>query len=483
MAGKSIKKNIVWQVWIEITNMLLPLVTSPILARRLGAESLGKYTYVYTITYYFVQFALLGMFQYGTREIAVSRNDQDQLNTRFTELVCFQLLHGGLIVVFFLIYSLCISDYSNLMLIELLYLFGASVLLVNYLFAGLEEFRIIALKTMFIRITGVVLIVMLVKTPEDLPVYTLIMAAEPLAGAAVYIFLARNRVKLVRVKLKNVFRHTKGLYLLFIPIMASFLYVTMDKVMLGRMSTMTQLGLYGNAEKALIAKNLAVAFSVVLVPRMANLIGESKREEFQTLLEKSMNIVLLLTIAFGFGTAAISSVFSIVFWGTDFAPCSELIQVMSFTLPIYGLTYVINNQYLIPIRKEKVFIWATLIGVLVNLVLNLYLIPKYNAFGAAIATFFTQLFVLIYECISIRKEVKVLKTLPKSVPYIIIGVVMMVVVSRLDSTISYSVFTLILEIIVGSSIYSVLCFLYWKVTGNEMYLELLRSFLKRVPRK
>ena len=54
---KSIKKNFMWQICIEFTNMLLPLVTSPVLSRRLGAEALGVYSYVYTVTYYFLQFS------------------------------------------------------------------------------------------------------------------------------------------------------------------------------------------------------------------------------------------------------------------------------------------------------------------------------------------------------------------------------------------------------------------------------------------
>lgn len=41
----KIKLNFIWQLGIEITNMMLPLITSPILSRRLGAESIGLYSY------------------------------------------------------------------------------------------------------------------------------------------------------------------------------------------------------------------------------------------------------------------------------------------------------------------------------------------------------------------------------------------------------------------------------------------------------
>ena len=156
------------------------------------------------------------------------------------------------------------------------------------------------------------------------------MALEPLIGAIVYISLAKNRVSFAKVKLRNVYSHFKGMLLLFIPVLTTYLYSSMDKVMIGQMSTMSELGYYENATKALIAKNLATALSTVLVPRMANLIGQKNEIKFSELLNKSINIVLLLTIAFGFGTGAISTTFSVVFWGKSFIKCSRTNPIVFF---------------------------------------------------------------------------------------------------------------------------------------------------------
>lgn len=147
----------------------------------------------------------------------------------------------------FLFYSIFLSRYPSLFLIELISLVGSSLLLINWLFAGLEEFKLIAIKTMIIRIIGVILIVLLVQTSADLPMYFLIMAAEPLMGALVYIYLARGKVKLVPVDFKASFAHLRGMVLLFVPVLTTYLYSSMDKVMLGKLSTMTELGFYENA--------------------------------------------------------------------------------------------------------------------------------------------------------------------------------------------------------------------------------------------
>ncbi len=480
--SKSIAKNFIWQTCIEVTNMLLPLVTSPILSRRLGAEPLGIYTYVFTITYYFVQASLLGIYQYGAREIATVRDDNKRLNQRFSELFFFQLCHGVIVLFVFLLYSLLYSNYPLLMLINSFYVIGGSVVLINYLFAGLEEFWIISIKTMVIRIMGVVCIFSFVWTKEDLWVYTLIMALEPLAGAIVYIFLAKNRVRIIRVAIKDILKHAKGMYIVFIPIMASYIYSTMDKIMIGKLSNMTQLGFYSNAEKVLIAKNLAVALSVVMVPRMSNLISQSKDSQFDILLNKSIDVILLLTIAFGFGTAAVSRSFSIVFWGIDFESCAPLIRIMSFSLPIYGLTYIINNQLLLPKRKEHIFIVATTIGVVINLGLNYCLILKYDAVGAAISTLITQVIVLIIECILVKKDYSIITSLNNVFPYLAMGAVMYFVVTVLVEMQAYTVVNLILEILLGIFIFvllfSIYCYLFKKSFYQDYFKYLTGVFKK-----
>ena len=475
---QNIKSNFVWQSGIEITNMFLPLVTSPILARRLGADSIGVYSYIYSISYYFIIVALLGIYQYGTREIAIVRNDKDALDKKFSELFLAQAFVGTVVLIAYILYALIFSRYPTLFLIQTISILGSSLFLINWLFSGLEEFRIIAVKTMIIRAIGVVLIVIFIKTSADLPIYILIMALEPLLGALVYIYLAKDKVKLVKVSFKSSIRHLKGMLLLFVPILAMQLYTSMDKVMLGQISTMTQLGFYENSTKALIAKNLATALSTVLVPRMANLIGQNDRKQFNTLMQKSLDAVFLLTIAFGFGTAAVSQIFAVVFWGEAFSACGPLIFIMSLTIPAYGLTYVINNQYLVPSKKEYIYIIATGLGVIINFLLNYLMIPRYAAVGAAFSTLITQYFVLMVEGVAIRKELNILGCVKRNIAHIIIGIVMIISVKFIDFYVGYSIFYLFLEILIGGTLFLTLCSFYWAISGDNKYLKIIAGMLK-----
>ena len=88
MAKKHrIKVNFIYQLAYQILLVILPLVTAPYIARILGPENNGIYTYTHAIVNYFVVFAALGIEAYGNRLIAQSKNkDRQTLNKAFSSV-------------------------------------------------------------------------------------------------------------------------------------------------------------------------------------------------------------------------------------------------------------------------------------------------------------------------------------------------------------------------------------------------------------
>ena len=100
MKKSSTKVNIIYQVIYDILLMILPFLTSPYVARVLGANGLGIYSYYYSIATYFVLFSQLGIKNYGNRIIAKHRDNQEEVNELFSNLTTIHIIHG--ISVFFL---------------------------------------------------------------------------------------------------------------------------------------------------------------------------------------------------------------------------------------------------------------------------------------------------------------------------------------------------------------------------------------------
>ena len=76
----SVRNNFIWNSAYQVVRIAIPLVTMPYLSRALGSDALGTYSFTYTIALFFTYFVLLGLNQYGTREIAKTRDDKQVLS-------------------------------------------------------------------------------------------------------------------------------------------------------------------------------------------------------------------------------------------------------------------------------------------------------------------------------------------------------------------------------------------------------------------
>ena len=76
MAKKSIKVNYLYNLIYQVFTLVTPLITAPYLARVLGADGIGLYSYTESVASYFLLFAALGISTYGQREIAYTQDDR-----------------------------------------------------------------------------------------------------------------------------------------------------------------------------------------------------------------------------------------------------------------------------------------------------------------------------------------------------------------------------------------------------------------------
>ena len=71
----KIVKNYIFTLMYQLLVLLVPLITAPYLARTLGPEGTGAYGYVYSMTSIINTLVLLGVYNYGNRQIAYVRDD------------------------------------------------------------------------------------------------------------------------------------------------------------------------------------------------------------------------------------------------------------------------------------------------------------------------------------------------------------------------------------------------------------------------
>lgn len=478
MKESKITTNFIYQSLYQVLIILIPIFTAPYISRVLGADGVGIYSYTYSIASYFALAAKLGIHVYGNRCIAFVRDDKEKLNQTFSDLLAIHIL-WGLVVLFAYGIHIITSDtkYKIIVIVQSIYVI-AEIFEINWLFFGLEKFKITVTRNSIIKILSLLAIFLFVKTKNDVWKYCTIMAVGMgISELAVWIFVPRY-VKIVKPNWKDAFSHIKPLIIFFIPSVAVSLYKVMDKIMLGNISGTTQVGFYENSEKIInMTLGIVTALGTVMMPRMTNLAAKGEAEQSRKVIDTSMSFILIVSIAMGFGIAGVSSIFAPVFFGDEFSSCDVLMMGLAISMPFTAFANVLRTQFLIPNKRDAIFLISVISGALANIVVNLIAIPKLGAKGAVIGTVIAEGTVCIIQAVYSRKELPIKHYFFRNIPYCFCGFIMFFITRQIGNIFGKSITTLIIQIITGICIYIGLCIIFMNITHDEM-LEKTKTLLR-----
>ena len=421
----SILKNFMYNMVYELLILVLPLVTTPYLSRVLGAETIGIYTYTYAILSYFFLFGGLGMSLYASREIAYVRDDKKKRNKLFWELAIFNFITISIASVIYYFAFATKGEYSlyyKLWMLEL----AASAINISWFFMGFEEFKKTVTRNVLVRIISVMLIFVFVKKPSDLALYILIYGIADLVGnIGLWMYLPKY-LKGEKIGRLNVLHHLPYILLLFIPQIATQVWVILDKTMIGAMITdKAELGYYEQSQKLLnVIITVITSITTVMIPRIANTYAKGDKEQLRTYLKQSLNFVSLLAVPMMFGLIVISKEFVPIFFGPGYDKVITLNYIVSPVIYTMGIITVLGNQYLLLTGKQKQYTITILIGLVLNIILNYFMIKSIGTIGAAIASIITQILVIILQLKLIKKEFDVKEFFKLTIRYTFASIIM-----------------------------------------------------------
>ena len=211
----SLKVNIIYQFLYEILIIFIPLFTIPYVSRILGAENIGVFSYTYAIANYFVLFANLGIKNYGSRTIAMVRNNKEELNQRFSEILSIHVACSIVVVfVYFGILFFLMDNNRDMFFIQSVYILAA-IFDINWFFFGIEKFKLTVGRNTLVKILSVVLVFVFVKTREDLWIYALILALSVFLGQSIVWFTLNKYISWSKPSWLNIKQHIRRLFILF----------------------------------------------------------------------------------------------------------------------------------------------------------------------------------------------------------------------------------------------------------------------------
>lgn len=396
MTNKSLLENYIYSALFQVFRVISPVITIPYITRVLDSDGIGAFAYTNSIVNIFVMCGVLGINAYGGRIIAYNRDNFDKKSVLFWELFFLNLITNLIAFVIFIVFVQFSPEELKLLFYIQIFIFLTSIFETAWFFRGIEEFKVISARLFMTRLLGIIAIFAFVKTENDLPLYTFIISISGFIGCIFLWAQIKKEIKFVLPKIKNIFSHFVPTLNMFLPLIGAYLFVTIDKIMVGSMVGLEEAGIYEMGDRLIkVILPLIVSFTFVMSPRISNSIANKEFDKIDFYTQRSFTAISYLSIPICLGIMAISKEFTPWFMGENFSSSYLIMNILACTLILTAWRGIAGTQILIPFEKEKICALITLIGIIVKVAINFMVIPVYKGAGAAVSTVVAELLITI----------------------------------------------------------------------------------------
>lgn len=398
----SIKKSLVYSFILSLSQVLIPLVSIPYIARVLDPAGVGRVGFIDSFTYYFITIAEFGIVVYGTREVARLRKNRPALEKLIAELVVLHLLSSACAII---LYSIAVFFLWTRIGDTRLVLFSASFLLVNafaceWYFLGTERFKYITMRSLITRFLGLASIFVLIKAPPDYYIYYGIIVVSACCNG-LWNSLVLFRKFPLRIRNINWKKHvpyarvTYGISLLY------SVSILLDNVFLRIFSTVTAVAFYSFAMKIARISGLLLSDSLlVFFPRIVALLRDEKTDQLQAVMLKSIEMIIFLAVPLCLGLFLLSNELVAFYLGAAFAQVAEDLRIVTIFPLLKIVSLFISKQVLISHNRENLYLRNLAAGCVIFCVAMPVLCYYYADRGACYGILLTEFVILClnYYC-------------------------------------------------------------------------------------
>lgn len=465
---QTIFKNTFWLTVAEVMTRVLGLILIVYVARILGAAEYGKFAFALSFVSVVVILANLGLSEITTRELSREKEIEKEIEKEFSSIFSLKILLSIGALFLMLIGSFFITTdpvIQKVIWILAIFILISSFFSIIYAFlrarqkmeyeAGIKIFQ-------YLIITGIGFLVLF-----KFPTVENLSYAYLFANLIVLIFVLsffHSRIQSLRLSWNKVIwkKFLKMSWPLSLGFMLGWIYILIDSIMLGFFGKMIEVGWYNAASKITIITIIpATLISRSFYPVLSRFFKES-REKLQSAWDYQIKLMIILALPVMTGGVALAPKIISFFYGPDFIPSILAFQFLIFVAGISFLYYPFAIALVVSNQQKKHFV-LILAGILINIVLNFILIPKYNFLGAAVSTIITS-FIIFLSAIFLLKYYTFissfnLKLFKIFIIAVFLSAIMFVIIKH---PVIYQ-FNFLITFSVGAIVYLSLFFLYNKV--------------------
>lgn len=475
-AAATLVRNTVYFLASSTAVSVLSFIFNVFVIRRLGDERYGLYNTALAYASIFSIIGDLGMTQYVTREIARGRKTADEM---FWNVVCVRLLLSLVATTFITLSATFAAQYEPTMILGIFL-----VCLSYFLFAFFGPMQVVltahervdysstlnTVNQLFFVLVGTIVLV------AGISFHGLIVASYIGLPISTYIGIRYiRRLKLARIKFHitphewlPMLRHSLPFAIITFTIMAA---TDLDTVILSLNRPPDEVGWY-KAAYNLTQRFLFIPLAVVtpLTPQMSRHFGLSKERVHQTF-NSVIKFMAVVSMPIGMGISILARPIVLFLYDEPYLPSVPVLAILIWTIPLLSLSWVCGSLTTASDKEKKaarVYFGAFLL----NLLTNLYAIPRYGYMGAAITTVATEAAALVMFYLVLHADFPITDFKNSLVKPILAGLLMGAVVLLIQD------WNLLFVVPIGALVYIISLIILHPFNTQEW--EIIKGFQNRL---
>lgn len=410
MSQKSLFKNSIYKALLSFANIVVPIIIGPYITRLLDVELYGAYNKVYAEFQVFLIFATFGIYTFGVRGISKIRDDKEKVSELFTNLFLLGIITNIVTGIVYIIYAL-ISSSGITQSIYFVFIIQivANVFYIEFLNEALENYKFITIKTLIVKVLYLVLLLTMVKKPDDIIIYSIIISGIVFLNNIISYIYVKKRIKF-NFKQIHFKKYMKPLFFVLIITNVEILYSQLDRVMIGKFVNDVAVTYY-YIPYYLVSTLAAIPYSIinVSIPRLAYMVEKNGKSAYEETLNTTVSSLLFIIVPMCIGVAVLAPEIIYIYAGDKYTGMAGILILACVVRIIISIESVMTNLVLYANNKEKqLAIFSFAFGIC-NLIFNsaLVLLNKLNPFTAMLTTGIVEILLSTTQYIYIKKNLKI----------------------------------------------------------------------------
>lgn len=398
----KVEKNAIINVGSKIVTTALSLFSLIIITKRLGNTNYGTVVFCESIMTYFWLMASLGISDYAIREGAPVRDNKIKVNNLINRMFSLNIITSfiAFVLLLILVWLIKLSTIEKIIII----IFGIKVFFsafeLSWVYKLFEDYKSISIFRIIIEVFFFLFSFMFIHTPNDYIMFAVVSTGLDLFYCFLLYVGTKKYVNIRWIFQINIKECIQPIMIIFLSVIMVTLYCNTDITMLGFLRSSNEVGIYKVASKIyLTVAEMINSICIVSMPRISYYVQNNDNKSYNNLINMMFQMICIITIPAIIGIFCVCDNTILLIFGQQYIDSSSILKVLSLSLIFNVINKFFVDVILISFKKEKNIFIITAIGTLTNVILNYIFIPKYGPYGAAIATYISEIleFIIAYS--------------------------------------------------------------------------------------